>query len=89
MSRYFVSFIEEAVLNPSYKGYKAGRVEIFPRDVNDPHLGKYAIEELRFLTDNMEDFEKFREKWDFEIINGSELGLIKKRLAKDFREDRN
>lgn len=76
--KYFISFVEEAVLNPAYKDYIAGRMEIF----DEYHA--YAIEEVRFLTKKRETFWEFAEKWDFKDVSKEELASIKDTIKKEF-----
>ena len=63
---YFVSFIEEAIFNPKYSGYAAGRMEVYSQ------WSHYDIDEIRFFTKDKE-FYKFREKWDFKNITRKQL----------------
>ncbi len=68
----YISFIEEAVLNPQYEGYIAGRIEVtHPTDIIFPS------EEIRFLTSELDDFYGFRDRWDMKTINHEELNLIR------------
>ena len=69
--KYFVSFIEEGILNPDYKGYVAGRVEV------NLEGAVYAVEEIRFLTDKRDEFYRFREKWDFKDVDQEELDEVR------------
>jgi len=58
--RYFLSVVEEGVMNPKFFGYRAGRIEIYD---NQSKSG-YAIDEARFLIPE-EFFHAFREVFDF------------------------
>lgn len=75
MSKYFVSFIEEAVMNPECYGYIGGRIEIYgPKD-------HYAREEIRWFTNKREAFYDFREEYDFDrhsalVLHGI-IGLVR------------
>lgn len=62
--KYFFSVVEEAIMNPDYFGFRAGRIEVFDRD--DP--SGYDIGEARFMIPE-EFFEEFRETWDFKHSN--------------------
>jgi hypothetical protein len=75
----FVSFIEEAVLNPEFSGYVGGRVEVY-RDVD-----KYAVEEIRFFTKDPE-FSGFRNQWDFRRITDKQLIFIRNEIALRFHD---
>lgn len=64
--KYFISVVEEFVLNPDFHGFRGGRIEIY--DGNN----KYAIWEFRiFLPERI--FEKVREAFDFEEMSEKEL----------------
>ncbi len=75
---YFISFVEEAVLNPDYKGYVGGRMEVWTQ------WSSYDIDEFRFLTKNLREFDEFREKWDFKDVSWWQLQRIKKHLRDNF-----
>ena len=67
---YFISFVEEGILNPDYEGYVGGRVEVYD-DINE-----YAIEEIRFFT-NKKSWNRFRDKWDFMEVTKKQLDSLK------------
>jgi len=67
---FFISFVEMGVLNPKYKEYIAGRIELWT------HWSQYDVNEYRFLTKNTKEFYKFREKWDFKTVNWFQLHYI-------------
>ena len=72
----FISFIEECIMNPDYYDYIGGRIEVgLPGEY-------FASEEIRFFTKSVEEFYKFREKWDMKEINKGELEEIR-RVVKD------
>jgi len=73
----FISFIEEAVLNPDFSGYTGGRVEVY-KDVDE-----YAGEEIRFFT-NDPAFREFREQWDFRRVTDKQLIFIKQEIGRRF-----
>ena len=68
--RYFVSFVEEGIMNPKYQGYTGGRCEVI---INEE---RYAIDEYRFLT-NKKSFYKFVDLVDFKHYNVIGLWIIK------------
>lgn len=76
--KYFISFVEEGVLNPDYEGYVAGRVEVSVDGI------VYAVEEIRFLTDKQEEYYKFRAKWDFQYVNEGQLVEIRETIKEKF-----
>ena len=78
---YFLSFIEEAVMNPKYGDYIAGRIEVY----KEP--GMYDIEEIRFFTNKQDEYFKFRDTWDFEDVSQAELDEIRKTAKEDFYEE--
>jgi hypothetical protein len=58
--RYFFSVVEEMVMNPQYKGYRGGRIEVYDRK----EKSGYACYEARFLIPE-EFMDDFRKTWDF------------------------
>jgi len=73
--KFFLSFIEEAVLNPDYEGYVGGRVEISETGE------EYAKEEIRFFTNKLSDFWRVRDEWDFKEVTAGQLERLRKTLA--------
>ncbi len=71
--KYFVSFIEEAVLNPDYLGYIAGRIEV---SEDWPESEHWPIMELRFLTTKTLAFDQFRDQFDGVRLNRQQLGRM-------------
>lgn len=72
---YFLSFIEEGVLNPAYSGYIGGRVEVTrPGDM-------YPSEEIRFFTKDVDGFYAFRERYDFKDVSDRALSRIRRAIA--------
>jgi len=72
--RFFLSFIEEAVLNPDYEGYVGGRVEVTKAGED------YASEEIRFFTNKLSDFYRLRDELDFKEVTAAQLQRLKKTL---------
>jgi len=77
--KYFISFIEESILNPDYSGYWGGRMEVYDE------VSKYDIDEIRFLTKDP-SFIEFREKWDFKDVSKRTLNKIKKEIGEKYYE---
>ena len=77
---YFLSFVEETVLNENYRDYIGGRLELWT------HWAIYNIDEFRFFTKDIEAFYKFRDKWDFKCVNWFTLQKVKKYLKQHFYE---
>jgi hypothetical protein len=72
---YFLNFVGEFWnVKPKYQNWHFGRIEIFKKEE------KWPIDELRFSAPPSDDWEKFREKWDFEEID--DLDKFKKLLVK-------
>jgi hypothetical protein len=78
--KFFLSFVEEAVMNPNYEGYIGGRVEVF----DEPSEDGYAIEEIRFFTNKQSEFYYFRERWDFETVGKKTLNAIRQAIKERF-----
>jgi len=68
----YISFIEEAVLNPEYQGYIGGRIEVY----DDKDKG-YSSEEIRFFTKGVEEFNIFRNEWDMRDVTNEELDFVR------------
>jgi hypothetical protein len=77
---YFLSFVEEFVMNSNFAGYVAGRIEVTP---DDSETG-YASEEIRFFTKDVAAFYAFRDKYDFEDVDVTTLDLIRATAAREF-----
>lgn len=80
MKKYFLSFVEEMVLNPNYQGYVGGRIEVYVKNQ------EYAVEEIRFFTKKIKEFDKFRETWDFKEVSFKTLNTIRKTAQKRFND---
>ena len=77
----YVSFIEEAVMNPNYKGFIAGRIEVYISE----DCG-YHSEEIRFFTKNVKKFNAFRDKYDLKEVTKAKLETIRKTVQLNFME---
>lgn len=61
---YFLNFVGEFWnVKPEYYDWNFGRIEIFKRGEDWP------IDELRFSTPSSEEWEKFRDEWDFKELD--------------------
>jgi hypothetical protein len=76
----FISFIEEAVLNENFSGYRGGRVEVY-RDVD-----KYACEEIRFFTKDPA-ISDFRQQWDMRRVTEKQLIFIRSEIKARFHDN--
>ncbi len=77
----FISFVEEAIMNPDYCGYIGGRIEVYRPEDEDKG---YHSEEIRFLTNESERFNAFRDKWDMRKITQYDLNICRERVRLDF-----
>jgi hypothetical protein len=77
---YFVSFVGEAVMNRDFADYIAGRTEVTP----SVSVTGYPTEEIRWLTKRVDEFEAFRDKWDFKDVNQKTLDMIRDTTARKF-----
>jgi hypothetical protein len=73
--KYFLSFIEEAVMNPDWAGYVGGRVEVTKAGED------YASEEIRFFTNKLSDFYRLRDELDFKEVSAGKLDCLRRTLA--------
>jgi len=73
---YYVSFVEEAVLNPKYSGYVAGRVEVFDG------ISQWAIKEHRYFTKDWKAIQDLRDEWDLRKITKEQLDALVEILEK-------
>ncbi len=80
---YFLSFVEEIIMNENYLDHRAGRIEVRDNETDYP----YACEEIRFFTDNVEEFYEFQDKWDFEDVGEKTLDKIRKETTRRFNEN--
>lgn len=74
--KYFLDFVEEFWQGQIVK--TMGRVEVYD------DADKYAIEEIRWATDRIEEFSEFRDKWDFKDVSQKILDKIRKILDEKF-----
>jgi hypothetical protein len=73
---YFLSFIEEGILNRDFWGYVGGRIEVYEVGLDD-----YAIEEIRFLTKKLSAYHKLRGRYDFEDVTARGLERLRKKIV--------
>jgi hypothetical protein len=72
---FFLSFVEEGVMNPAYAGYVGGRVEVY-----DNGTDEYAIGEIRFLTKKLKEYDRLRGRYDFEDVTAKELARLRAKI---------
>lgn len=58
--RYFLNIVEECIMNNTFEGFRAGRIEIHDEKKDSP----YAIDEARFILPE-EFIDGFRDLFDF------------------------
>lgn len=78
--KYFLSFVEEGVMNPKYAGYVGGRIEIHAKNE------QYAIDEIRFFTNKLDKFFKFRDENDLRDVNLDELAIVTEIVSNEFKD---
>lgn len=76
---YTLSFVEEAIRNPKYKGWAGGRMEILK-----PDEGSYSVDEIRFLTPINDEWVKFVDEYDCKDMNKAELDKVTKMVKEKF-----
>ena len=86
LKHYFLSFIEdlpdvltERLINTRYI---KGRVEVYDEFEKYP----YAVEEIRFYTDKVAEFNDFKDQYDYVNVDLEELNEIKETLKDTFYE---
>ncbi len=79
---YFLSFVENVIRNPNYRGYRSGRIEVYDDETDNP----YAEEEIHFLTDRVDEYLEFREKFDFEEVTEKKLDKLRSITKNKFYE---
>ena len=77
--RYYLSFVEEAVMNPEYEGFVGGRLEVYDG-------GPYAADEIRFLTSRRSDFYRLRDEYDMKEVGAAALEKARREIKKNFQE---
>ena len=73
---FFLSFIEEGIMDRSWAGYVGGRVEVY-----EVGSDKYAIEEIRFFTKKLSAYHKLRGQFDFEDVTAKELERLRAKIV--------
>jgi len=73
---YFLSFVEECVMDPAYAGHVGGRVEVY-----EVGSDQYAIEEIRFFTKKLSAYHKLRARYDFEDVTAQELERLRTKIV--------
>ena len=78
VNKYFISFIEECVMNALYQDYIGGRIEVHKHDEI------FSNHEIRFFTKRIKTFGVFRDRWDLKDITGKQLKYIERKVKLEF-----
>ena len=78
--KYFLSFVEECIMNPLYQDYLGGRIEVY--EEGEP----FATKEIRFFTRSVRKFSDFREYWDMRNVSVKELKIVEAEVARSFNK---
>ncbi len=76
---FTLSFVEEAIKNPKYKGWAAGRMEVLK-----PDESAYSVDEVRFFTPRNDEWMKFVDEHDCKGIDKAELDKVTKIVKEKF-----
>lgn len=76
--KYWLNFVGEFIMNSNYEGYIAGRIEI--RDNYNP----YSMEEMRYFTNKVQEFNSFDNKWDLKQVSKRQIERIKRIVKEKF-----
>ncbi len=77
--KYTLSFVEEIIQNPKYKGWAGGRVEVLK-----PKEGSYSVDEIRFFTPRTDEWAKFVDEYDCKDVDKAELDKVTKIVRNKF-----
>jgi len=73
---YWITFTEEFIMVEGYKGWIAGRMEVYDFDQDS----SYAIYEKRFFTPKREEFLKWRWVWEMQHVTDLILKNVERKL---------
>ncbi len=76
---YTLSFVEEIIRNPKYKGWAGGRMEVLK-----PDESPYSVDEIRFFTLRNDEWVKFVDEYDLKQVDKAELDRITKIVKEQF-----
>lgn len=77
---YYLSFVEEVIMNPDYFGHLGGRVEVWTQ------WSPYDVDEYRFFTNKTKEFYLLRDKYEFKNMTIWGLRKFKKMLENNYHE---
>lgn len=75
--RYYVDFIQEMIMDESFDGYVAGRMELC-----NGMLSPYSIEEQRIFTKDVREFYKLVDKYTYEEGTLKQINKMLKEFEK-------
>ncbi|MBU2539560.1 hypothetical protein KJ786_00130 [Patescibacteria group bacterium] len=78
---YTISFIEEIIQDPKYKGWAGGRMEVLK-----PDESAYSIDEIRFFTPRNDEWVKFVDEYDCKNVDKAELDRVIKIVKEKFNQ---
>src|SRR3989344_574991 len=78
---YTLSFVEEVIQNPKYKGWVSGRMEVLK-----PDESAYSVGEIRVLTPRTKEWIKFVDEYDCKDINKAELDKVTEIVKDKFHQ---
>lgn len=79
----FISFVEEGIFNPAYLAYVGGRIEVYDTRVRKDG---YASEEIRFFTKKVDEYHRYRDRWDMASLTDAELNKMRSFVEENFHE---
>lgn len=77
---FFLSFVEECIMDPAYFDHVGGRIEVYEFG-SEFGSEKYAIEEIRFFTKKLSVYHKLRARYDFEDVTEKGLTRLRKKIV--------
>jgi hypothetical protein len=72
--KWYLSFVEEAILNKDYEGFIGGRVEATGTGSD------YPDEEIRFFTNKLSDWYRLRDQYDLCEVGAKDLERLRREL---------
>lgn len=76
---YTLSFVEEIIQDPKYKGWVGGRIEVLK-----PNESSYSVDEIRFFTPRTDEWAKFVDEYDCKDVDKAELDKVTKIIKEKF-----
>lgn len=76
--KYFLSFVEECIMNPLYQDYIGGRIEVYEK--GEP----FATKEIRFFTRSVNKFRDLRNEWDMKHVTVDGLKILEDEISERY-----